>query len=77
MPVSEIELACLVTSPFFFSDQFFWASRVQRLGVRVLTTSVHHLSLIVFFFQQKVGLKLSSVNSGELAEALKKATTDV
>lgn len=48
MPVCEIEFACLVTNPFFFSDQFFWASRVQRLGVRVLTTSVRHLSFIFF-----------------------------
>ncbi|GJJ15975.1 hypothetical protein Clacol_010254 [Clathrus columnatus] len=40
----------------WFGDQFFWASRVQRLGV---------------------GLRLSNIRSGELAEALKKATTDV
>ncbi|KAF8579711.1 glycosyltransferase family 1 protein [Ramaria rubella] len=39
----------------WFGDQFFWASRVQRLGA---------------------GLKVSSLHSGDLADALKRVTTD-
>ncbi|KAF8480636.1 hypothetical protein JB92DRAFT_3040487 [Gautieria morchelliformis] len=39
----------------WFGDQFFWASRVQRLGA---------------------GLRVASLHSADLAEALRKATTD-
>jgi len=39
----------------WFGDQFFWASRIQRLGA---------------------GLRVPSLRSADLAEALRKATTD-
>ncbi|KAI0284044.1 hypothetical protein BGY98DRAFT_950161 [Russula aff. rugulosa BPL654] len=39
----------------WFGDQFFWASRVQKLGA---------------------GIKLNSLHSKEVAQALKKATSD-
>lgn len=57
----------------WFGDQFFWASRVQKLGVGYFRY-VCYVDLTDGNFQ--AGLKVSSLRVNELADALTKATTN-
>ena len=59
-----------------FSDQFFWASRVHKLGVS--DTPAHqrlsHYSLMLIICQ--AGMRVTSLRSSVLAHALTRATTN-
>jgi len=57
-----------------FRDQFFWASRVQKLGVR--TKDSRYRQKINVASDPQAGIKLNSLHSKEVSHALKKATTD-
>ncbi len=58
----------------WFGDQYFWASRVQHLGVRTLPFFVNHLSLTRGSSQ--AGLRVLSLRVSDLSHALIKATSD-
>lgn len=59
----------------WFGDQFFWASRVQRLGVR---RQIYTMScwLTCPWYATQAGLRVPSLRVSDLTTALKKATSD-
>ena len=72
--VSRGNAVCLSTGTNVYRrDQFFWASRVQKLGVR---KKVAMICKTLMSCVTQAGIKLNSLHSKEVAQALKKATTN-
>jgi hypothetical protein len=63
-----------------YSDQFFWASRVQKLGVSFLSfplwATLSGPGSDCKSLAPQAGLRVNSLHSSEVASALKKATTN-